>query len=328
MLVSPWGRGVMDMTTSSVTLRGETLGVTQVTQGKLRWINVEKPTPVDIDYLREHYPFHPLDLEDCLNRNQRPKIDEYEDYLFIVLHFPVFDKRTRVTMPGEVDIFIGEDYVVTVHAGDLKPLVKMFRDCQTNERIREENMERSSGYLLYRILDRLVDYCFPILNRIIANVEATEDKVFREEIRQAVREISIIRRDIISNRRIIRPQIDIIDSLEQKDYSFLKEDLDVYFGNVADHIDKIWDALEDYKEVVEGLNDTNNSLTSDRINEVMRVLTVIMLPLTVIATITSVFSMNVRIPLQDQPYSLFVIVGFIILVGISLLGFFRFKRWV
>lgn len=316
------------MTTSSVTPRGETLGVTQVTQGKLRWINIERPTPVDIDYLRAHYPFHPLDLEDCLNRTQRPKIDEYEDYLFIVVHFPVFDRRARVTMPSEVDIFIGEDYVVMVHAGDLKPLVKMFHDCQTNERIREENMGRSSGYLLYRILDRLVDYCFPILNKIIANVEAVEDRVFSENIRETVEEISVMRRDIIAYRRIIKPQIPIIDSLEQKDYPFLKEDLEVYFGNIADHIDQIWDVLEDYKEVVEGLNDTNNTLTSHRINDVMRVLTIIstiMLPLSVVS---GIYGMNITLPLQNHPLSFLVIVAVMLLIGGGMLTFFRLRRWL
>ena len=297
---------------------------------KLTWVNIEQPTEVETNYLAEHYSFHPLDLDDCLSKIQLPKIDEYEDYLFMVFHFPVFNPQARVTLSSQVSIFVGEDYLITLHQGDLKPLMSLFKSCQTNEKAREESMGRSSGYLLYLILDRLVSYCFPILNKIGYNIDEVEDRIFTERPRGTVRDVAVLRRDIISFRRIIRPQTEAAELLEKKEWPVLKEDPDVYFGDIADHLRKIRDTLEDYKEVVEGLSDTNNTLTSFRINEVIRVLTIIstiMLPLTLIA---SIVGMNVW-PMDREIGSPAVFVGLIVAMVViisGMLAFFRARRWI
>ena len=306
----------------------EQLNVEWIKWGRITWVNIEKPTPKDIEYLAENYLFHPLDLEDCRSKKELPKIDEYENYLFLVLHFPVFSKEARVTTPSQVSIFIGGDYVVTVHPGDLKPLSKLFNDCQQNERAREDNMARSSGYLLYRILDRLVDYCFPITNKIIANVEAAEDRLFSEVTRDTVQEISLLGRDIMAYRRIVRPQPAILKSLEEKDYPFLREDLDVYFGDIGDHIGKIIETLDEYKEVVEGLYKSNDSLFSHRTSEVMKMLTIlgtILLPLLLVA---SLYGMNVPLPFEDSSLAFTFIILISLLISGGMLFYFRFKRWI
>jgi len=306
----------------------EKLNIESIKYGKITWLNVEKPTPKDMEYLAQNYLFHPLDLEDCLSRIELPKIDEYESYLFLVLHFPVFNKQARVTVRSQVSIFIGEDFMVTVHSGELKPLSKLFNDCQQNERAQQENMGRSSGYLLYRVLDRLVDYCFPILNKVIGNIEAVEDRLFTDQARDVVRDISILRRDIMSYRRIVRPQTAIIKSLEEEDYPFLKEDLDVYFGDIRDHIAKITETLDEYREVLEGINASSDSLFTHSTSAVVKMLTVlgaVLLPFIVVA---SLYGMNVLLPFQDNPLAfLFVI---LITMGISgiMLAFFRFRRWI
>jgi magnesium transporter len=303
--------------------------IRSLTWQKLTWINIEHPTEEETKYLSERYPFHPLDLDDCLSRIQLPKIDEYEEYLFMVFHFPVFNPDARVTTSSQVSIFVGEDYLITLHQGDLKPLTSLFKTCQTNEKALEETMGRSSGYLLYLILDRLVNYCFPILNKIGENIEMVEDRIFGERPSGTVRDVAILRRDVISFRRIVGPQTEAVEVLEQKEWPILKEDPDVYFGDIADHLRKIRDTLEDYKDVVEGLNDTNNALTSFRINEVIRVLTIIstiMLPLTLVASIAG---MNVWpfTPIDNSSVFVGLVVGmFVIIVG--MLAFFRVRRWI
>jgi len=308
--------------------REEQLNMESLTWGDLTWVNIEGPTERETEYLAQNYPFHHLDLDDCLSRIQRPKIDEYKDYLFLVLHFPVFNIEARVTTPSQVSVFIGENYLITLHKGELKPLVKLFRECQIDEESRQENFSQGSGYLLYRIIDRLVDSCFPILNKIGGNIESVEDSVFSNGIRNAVREISILRRDIISFRRIIWPVRAVIGSLEPKVRRFTKMDMSVYFGDTVDHVDKIWDALDDYKEVIEGLNYTHDSLATNRTNEVMRMLTIIatiLLPITVVA---SIYGMNIPLPFQNSSYSL-LFVFFIMLVVIgSMLYFFHRQRWI
>ncbi len=310
------------------TVSEKELNIEQITWGKLTWVNIQKPTTRETEYLAQNYHFHELDLDDCLSKIQRPKIDEYEDYIFLVLHFPVFNKESRVSTPSQVSIFVGENYVITLHAGDLKPLVKMFRDCQLSEKAREECM-RTPGYLLYRIMDRLTDYCFPILNKVIENVERVEDQVFDENVRESIREIFQIRRDIISLRRIIHPQIDVVKSLEHKERPFLREELDVYFGDIGDHLEKIAGALDDYKEVIEGIKDTSVTLTSHHTSEVMRVLTIIatiMLPLVVVS---GVAAMNIY-PFTTAGGPLAFVAVIVVMLGIAgaMLAYFRRRGWI
>ena len=305
------------------------LNVESLTWGDLTWVNIEGPTERETEYLAQNYPFHPLDLDDCLSRIQRPKIDEYKDYLFLVFHFPIFNKEARVTTPSQVSVFIGENYLITLHKGELKTLVKLFRECQIDEESRQENFSQGSGYLLYRIIDRLVDYCLPILNKIGSNIEDVEDNIFSSAVRGAVREISVLRRDVISFRRTIWPMRAVIGSLEPKIRRFTKMDLAVYFGDMVDHVDKIWDGLDEYKEIIEGLNDTYDSLATNRTNEVIRMLTIIatiLLPITVVA---SIFGMNIPLgPFGDSPYSpLYVLLICLFIIG-GMLYFFRRQHWI
>jgi magnesium transporter len=307
----------------------EGLRVETITNNRLTWVNVERPTEAEIEYLRQNYTFHPLDLDDCLSPSQTPKIDEYEDYLFLVLHFPRFNAASRVTTAAEVDIFVGENYVVTVHNGTLKPLTRFFAECQHDERIRKVHMGRSSGYLLYQILDRLIDYCFPILNKITDNVDRAEESIFDDSILDNVKELSVLRRDIISYRRVIKPQKEVIKSLEQRDVPFLKEDLDVYFGDLSDHMTKIWDSLEDLKEVVEGLYDTNNTLSSHRLNDILRVLTVISVVLLPLNVITGIYGMNISIlPFAESEFSFGIVTSVMFMIVVTMIGVFRLNRWI
>ena len=308
------------------------LRVDTINHGKLTWVYIEKPSIEEVQFLATRFKFHPLNLEDALSRIQRPKIDEYEDHLFIVLHFPVFDKESKVTKPSEVDIFIGENFLVTVHCnGDLKPLSAFFRLCEADEKSRQTYMGRSSGFLLYHIIDRLTDYCFPILNKVTENIEAIEDIIFTRTNPETVRRISWIRRDLISIRRIIHPQIAVIETLEREEYPFFKEDQDVYFGDVADHFRKIWDGFEDCKEVVEGLADTSNWLTSHRIQEVMRVLTIIMAILAPPTLIASILGMNVPLPGGVNSGSLLplgILLSIMLLTGVGMFIYLRHRQWL
>ncbi|MCI0441101.1 MAG: magnesium transporter CorA family protein [Chloroflexi bacterium] len=295
----------------------------------ITWVNIESPTRREMDWLKSQYDyFHPLDLEDCLSRAQMPKLDHYENYLFMVMHFPIFNHQARVTRPAEVDIFVGTDFVVTSHNATLKPLVQLFNVSEQNEEMRLDIMRRSGGYLLYRILDVLVDYCSPILNKVIENVDSIETRVFDERSRALVREISIVRRDIIAARRVIHPQIDVLESLESGRFPFLNVDPDVYFGDLADHMRRTWAELEELKEVMEGLSDAYNSLTTHQTNQVLRILTfisTIMMPPTLIA---SIYGMNVALPLEDTPFAFALTVGLMSALTGGMIVFLWRRHWV
>ncbi len=305
------------------------LNLRTVRYGDAMWIDIVPPTEAETEYLAETFHFHPLDLDDCLSRIQRPKIDVYKDYLFLVFHFPVFNKEARVTTAGQLSVFIGDNYLITLHKGDLKPLVKLFRECEIEEEARQENLSQGSGYLLYRIIDRLVDYCLPILNKIGANIEQTEDNIFASRgMPRAIGDIAVLRRDVISFRRIIWPMRAVVGSLEPKIRRFTTMDLSVYLGDMTDHVDKIWDGLDEYKEIIEGLNDTHDSLATNHTNDVMRMLTIIatiLLPLTVVA---SLYGMNIPLPFQNSPYSFIFVLAVWIAIVSGMLYFFRRHNWI
>ena len=298
---------------------------------RLTWYYIEKPTEKEAQFLSDGFHFHTLALDDMLSKIQRPKIDDYDTYLFIVLHFPVYDKTNRVTTPSELNIFIGENYLITSHKGDLKPLARLFNECVVDEDIRQRTMGRSASYLFYQILDRLVNYCFPILDKISDNIDKIEDLIYSRTVPETVREISLIRRDLISFRRIIHPQIAVFEELEKEKYPFFKEDQDVYFGDIADHTRKIWDGLEDCKEVVDGLADTSNWLTSHRIQEVMRVLTIVMAMMAPPTLIASMWGMNIHLPGGGQPgdfIPFIVICAVMVVTAAIMIWYFHRKGWI
>ncbi len=303
------------------------LNIEKVVQGGLTWLNVVHPTQAEMQYLREHYDFHPLALDDCLSRIQVPKVDEYGNYLFVVLHFPLFNEEQRLTTASEVDIFVGADYVITVHEGELRPLNKLFEDCKNSEVVRASVMGRSSGYLLYRILKGLVAYCIPILNKLVEQVEHLQTVIFDLRARDLLRELAVVRRDILSYRRIVRPSIDVTAFLERKQYPFLSVSPDVYFGDLADNLRHVWTELEELKEVIEGLYDTHISRTTIRTNEIIRILTVLFTATLPGALIASIYGMNVSLPLEKSSYAFAVLM--LVAGGITggLLLLMRRWRW-
>jgi len=304
-------------------VKKEKLNMESLTWGGLTWIDIEPPTEKETKYLAQNYPFHPLDLDDTLSRKQRPKIDEYKDYLFLVFHLPRYRKDEQVLTSSQVAVFIGPNYLITLHKGELKPLVKLFKECQLDEESRQEYLSKGSGYLLYRILDRLVDYCLPILDKVGNGIEEVEERIFAARRSGTIREISRLRRDIIAFRRIIWPMRAVIGSLEPKIRRFINTDLTVYFGDMVDHLDKIWDGLDEYKEIIEGLSDTYDSLATNRTNEVVRILTIIatiMLPVTVVA---SVYGMNISLPFMESEYALLYVFLIMLAIIVGVLYFLR-----
>src|SRR4051812_32430824 len=181
--------------------------IDELSAAGLRWLNIEAPTALEIAYLAEHFEFHPLDLEDVLSTRQRPKIDEYDEYLFIVLHVPRFDKRAGRLNAAEVNIFIGQDFLVTLPNLPLKPVGRLFSQLRNNPERRDEYFSKGSGYLLYEILSELFDYCFPILDKIGFKLDRLEDAIFLERRSEdLVRDISDVKQEIVAYRKIIKPE--------------------------------------------------------------------------------------------------------------------------
>jgi magnesium transporter len=304
--------------------------IEQIDSTGLRWVNIERPGAAERDWLEQHFEFHALDLEDVLSRNQRPKIDVYDEYLFIVLHFPIFDPAAGRLGAGELDLFVGPGYVVTLPNQPLQPVEYLFERCRAKEELREQLFSRGSGYLLYRLVDDSFDYCFPMLRKIGNKLDALEDGIFEGRSEEVVRDISNAKQEIINFRKVIRPQRPVLRDLEKVKQRYLAGDLDleIYFDDIVDAHERIWDMLENYKEVVTALAETNESVLSHRVNDILRVLTsisVIVLPLTLIA---SIWGMNVGVPGEGDDLDFYLIVGAMLAMLGAMVAYFRRRGWL
>ena len=251
------------------------------------WVDIAKPTRDEIRKLAERFPFHELNLEDCLSKIQIPKIDRYEDHVFIILNFPTLEKE-RIPRSSQLSAFIGSGYLVTVHHSELKPISEIFQQCLQSDKARQELMGRSAGYLFHSIIDALTDDLLNLVRKIVGNIEDIEDVVFDEHA-NAAGEISYIRRQITVLRRIAIPLKRTLAEITAKDIRrFSEEDLTLYFDDVNDHIDKVIDTLEESKETIEIYKDTDYLHGTDRSNKILAILTIVFtlsLPVTIMSSV-------------------------------------------
>lgn len=304
----------------------------EITHNKHQWINITEPDEKKILALKKKYRFHRLDLEDCLQGSQRPKIDEYEKYLFIILQFPVYNKRHRRFETEQINIFIGQNYLITIHNGNLPVITKIFDKCKRSPKTRVKLFGESTGYLLYELVRALFEATFPLTDKIEKSLKKIEEDIFESSHpKDQLFNIMLIKKNIISLRKIMLPQRSVVAALEHKQKRFLPEHLVIYFDDIVDQIEKIWGILETQKEVIESLEDTNESLLSHNINSTMKTLTVfsvIMLPLTFL---TGLFGMNVKLPFLEAMsniehfWTILIVMAALCIVMFSI---FKWKKWL
>lgn len=305
----------------------DTPNIEEIEACGLRWLNIERPRQADRAWLEEHFDFHSLAYEDVYSRNQRPKVDEYDDYLFVVLHFPRFDKQVGRLNAAELDVFVSANFVITLPNERIQPLDYLFERCRANDDLREQMFAKGAGYLLYKIVDDCVDASFPMLRKMGNKLERLEEDIFEGRSEEIVRDVSNVKQEIINFRKIVRPQRAPLRDLDRT-RRYVSEDLEVYFDDIVDASERIWDMLENYKEVVEALESTNESVISHRVNDILRVLTaisVVVLPLTLIA---SVFGMNVRVPGEGSIEAFWVVIVVMVAMLGGMLAYFRHRGWL
>ena len=303
--------------------------VAELSANGLTWIHLNAPTAAEAAELAERFGWHPLDLEDVLSKRQRPKIDDYPDeYLFVVLHFPFYDKTVQRLNAAELDIFLGPDFLITLPNVELLPVTRLFARCEDSPELLDELFAKGSGYLLYHVLDDLFDYCFPILDKIGHKLDRIEDEMFEGRSEEVVRDLSNAKQEIISYRKIIKPERSTLRLLERHVQRFLPQDLELYFDDIVDATERIWDLLDNYKEVVEALEATNESVITHKQNDVLRLLTIISVTLLPLTLISGIFGMNVNFPGFGTHAAFWAIAGVMIGTIGGLIAFFRYKRWL
>lgn len=302
--------------------------VRQIKTPKLRWLNFVEPTEADIRYIERNFSFHRLDIADLRSTKQRPKIDEYGNYLFIIFHAPFYDRRTKRLIQEEIDVFVGPDYLLTLHSGRLKILNEFFQRCYRQRSFRDAMFAKGAGYLLYEIISRLFENSFPMLDRIAERINVVEREILGVRNKEMTEELSHLKLEIINFRRIIRPQRTIVEKLEVQKSRLLPTRLDIYFDDVLDAIGRTTDLLENYKEVVESLEDTNETFIQHRINNVVKVLTIVSLITLPGATISGMLAMNLKYPFAVNETTFYITVAVAILFAVSLFSYMYRKKWL
>ena len=286
---------------------------------KFNWIDLQNPDRDEIEKLSEQYNFNALNIEDCMTRFELPKLDRYDDHFFVILHFPPLSQKMGNSRNSQLSIFVGKDFIVTIHQGDLKPLVELVETCKTNldQQRKEKILEKSSGELLHEIIDMLVDDLLHTSRKIIANLDEIEDRVF-DETKPVARSIALLRREINRLRRIVNSLKKFVLEIAKNVKKFSEredEELALYFDDIIDHIDKVIETLEESRETMEIYKDTDFVLSTEKTNKVLGLLTIIFtlaIPSTVIGTF---YGMNINLPggIENNlmilgPHTMFIII--------------------
>lgn len=295
----------------------------------LRWVDIVKPSDSDILYLKENFKFHPLDFEDVVTPSIRPKIDEYDDYNFLILLFPLLDRKTMEIKPAEVDFFIGKDFVVTIHDGNMKSLNNLVANVHQHDNTRAVYMTQGSGFLLFSILEILFKRSFPILDRISLEMDSAGKEIFQLNM-ETLQQLSRIKKNIIVYRRIMKMHKFVLHKLMKKNRSYLLfKDSKIYFQNLIEYAENIWDVLASDKETVESYEETNQSLAAHRMNDILRVLTVGSVIIFLLTLIVTVFMFVESVSsLEETPYILAVVLGSLGLTTALMLLYFRKRNWL
>jgi magnesium transporter len=299
----------------------------------LRWTFIAKPEKKEIMALGREFNFAEQDLKDCLPPCQRPKLVDHEDYVFMILQFPVYRRQSGTIEASEVDFFIGPDYLVTIFNEELFPMKEFCEKHQKNTKLQAIYQEKTPAILLYEILNHLLHACFPMLTHISQDIDAVDKNIFNFNHNRIdiIKEIMRVKRNIVNFRKAMQAHKSVIQKLISKaERMFNAKKLEIYYNNLVNHTKDIWDFLSNYKDTVDALYEAHESLVSHRLNQIIKTLTifsVIVFPLTLLAAIFSMNTIN-GMPFLDHPHSFWLVVGIMFCSMLSMVAYFKSKKWL
>ncbi len=294
-----------------------------------KWIHVTSPTGDDIRYLADTYRFHHLDLEDITSEVERPRIDVYPNYYFMIIHYPYMLKDKKTIKTAELDLFWGKDFIVTISHSKSPLIPEFFNSIKNSREKTKEYLNNTSAWILYQLLDHLFAQSSKTIKYNSRLLDQINNDLFNpSKSKKTIEQISKVRTNSILLNTIFKPQLYIFKRLETGQYKGFDPDMMIYWSDVADSVRRIWDIIEDQQELIEGLSATFDSLVSNRTNEIMKVLTFFSAVLLPLSLISGIYGMNVALPIQEHPYAFLFISGGMFLIVIAMLTFFKIKKWM
>lgn len=309
------------------------ISIIKSSKSGLSWLNIINAKDKEIDYLKNKYKFKELDLNDSYANQyaQRPKFHQRNNYFFLILQFPYYDKTQREIRAEEIDFFVTKNEIITVHKNNLQPIVDFFSECQKNKFISNQYLNGGNVALLYEIIIRLQYYTYPILDHISIDIQNIENHIFAGQERQMVNEILYIKRNILNIRKIMEAHKNVIQKIIRENVSFFPlQRQAAHYDSLIEHTKDIWGLMGGQKEMIEALENTNTALVSFKLNDIMKTLTifsVVVIPLTLIA---SIFGMNIEnsMPLTNNPFGFWFILWIMLISILVMLAVFKRKKWL
>jgi len=275
----------------------------------ITWIDIQKPTEGDVEYLEKNFSFHPLVLSELIPSGHRPNVEYHGTYLFFVLHYSALDKPTGMVEKRELDIIVSKDFIITNHYHSIISLKSLFDQVNLYEEVKSEYMEEGTGHLVHAILSGILTTSLNQTEQIERRINHIEEAIFRGKEKQMVSELSFTKRMLIDVRRVLTPQGETLKSLHSVGNKLWGEEMNPYFGDLLGTYTTTWNTIEEQRETLQSLAETNESLLTTKTNETMKLLTIITtiaLPLTFVA---SIWGMNTSLPFADGMQGFYIVMG-------------------
>jgi len=300
-----------------------------LTHKGVSWHDDPAPSEQALLDLQKKYGFHDLDIEDCLSEHERPKVEEYDNYLFLVFHIPYIARKTGRIIKEEVNIFMGPDFFVTLHRGKIPILDRLWRDLEQSEEMRADYLQHGTGFFLYELMRHFFDDVFPLVDSIRKELRRMEEILFEndEEV-DLLRDIMTVKRNIINMRSILLPQRTLTATLEHKNKKFVPDELGLYFDDILDAIERQWALLDTAKEMIDALQDTHESYLTHKTNAVIQLLTIFSVTMLPLTFITGLYGMNVGLPFAGNPFAFLIVLGMMGVIFVTMLTYFVRKHWL
>lgn len=296
----------------------------------ITWIDIQKPIQKDLDELKEKFRLHPFISRQFLPTIHRPKIEEYPNQLFIVLHFPILKQKSGQAKLIELDFILTPNTLITSHTAKIPELETFFNDCQVQEYYQNQYF-KTPGHLILGLLDWLIDACLPMLDKIGQRIERIESHVFKGQEKEMLTKIALLKRDLIDFRRAVKPQRSVLEILENKSIRFFSQDLKPLAQEVVGSNIRVWNVLENHRELINSIEQTNNSLLSYKLSDVMKFLTVVSFITFPLSVIVGFFGMNVfdNISLvRKNEYTWLAILTLMAISTVIMVAYFKKKKWL
>jgi magnesium transporter len=294
--------------------------------GVVFWTDLVEPTPDEGRILSDVFHFHPLAVEDALAATHHPKVESYGDYLYLILHRIDFEAPEHCFLTHDVDFFLGRNYLVTVHSGDLHSIERISQVCTQNSM----TLGEGAAALMHRIIDMMVDAYRPEIDELSERLDALEKEVFERANARLAKDILDFKRDVASLRRVVQPQRDVVGRLARREFPFIDEQVAYRFRDVHDHLVRLADESMFLQDRISSLLEAHLSIVSNQLNSIMKILTVIATVFMPLTFITGLYGMNVSLPHFGfgETRMFWVLVMFMTSLSVGMLAYFRARDWI